>query len=700
MAKLTLTQITSGYNAATQINGNMEAIEDAIENSLSRDGTAPNQMAANFDMNSYRIINLPDAVNDGEPVTLRQAGEILGIGALATQAQIGAILYPRTSAEIAAGVTPVDYSIPSHDSTGDVYIERYLTSGLDTSSSANAATVTTAIRNAIKVAAQAGAELRPRSKTYLFAPAELTTDEAGTLLRAFELLSGLHICAQRDSVFKLADSQSTDGAPKALACFHTNQVLSGVSIRHLEIDMNGANNSISPSRPTTYNQYNQSHISVSGTPSGVAARIDDMVIDDCVLRNTAGVCCIVVAQSNTASVTLGNRWRITNNKFLNNGLDTDDHTSIFAWANDVICSGNVFSNDTPPFTTGKTGGRVAYEVHGSNHKFTGNNVKNYLRGVWVSSNYTSVVENTLIQGNTFYTSFYGIDFFRTLSSLTTHRNTLISGNSFYFDSYNYTGAPTQKAAVNIACEYAISNVRITDNVCYCTDTVVGSAFCVISPQTVAGQTYDKIVCNDNQVFGTTYGVFARTNATNGLGYIEVKNNTWTDLSNAGVFTSPIGVFIDGVTAITTLHIDGNACIDTRSGSAQCDYGVYATGTVTNYYLGRNTSVGMVSSDYLENSFTATNRRGINGFSTLAAASTLTIPAEVTNLVVTGNTNIDNIATGNHMGKTIGITFTGTPTVSDGGGNLKLAGNFVASADDSLVLWCDGTSWFERSRSAN
>lgn len=33
-------------------------------------------------------------------------------------------------------------------------------------------------------------------------------------------------------------------------------------------------------------------------------------------------------------------------------------------------------------------------------------------------------------------------------------------------------------------------------------------------------------------------------------------------------------------------------------------------------------------------------------------------------------------------------------------NLKLAGNFVATADDVLLLCSDGTNWYEISRSAN
>lgn len=66
MAKLTLTDIASGYGTTVKINSNNAAIEDAFENTLSRDGTGPNQMEANLDMNGYKVSNLaaPSADTD------------------------------------------------------------------------------------------------------------------------------------------------------------------------------------------------------------------------------------------------------------------------------------------------------------------------------------------------------------------------------------------------------------------------------------------------------------------------------------------------------------------------------------------------------------------------------------------------------------------------------------------------------------
>lgn len=69
MAKLTLSTISSRYASVGALNSNNDAIEEALENTLSRDGTAPNYMAADLDMNSQRILNLPDPTTDSEPAT-------------------------------------------------------------------------------------------------------------------------------------------------------------------------------------------------------------------------------------------------------------------------------------------------------------------------------------------------------------------------------------------------------------------------------------------------------------------------------------------------------------------------------------------------------------------------------------------------------------------------------------------------------
>lgn len=70
IAKLTVNPLQSGYRSSNALNANLDAIEAALENTLSRDGTTPNQMEASLDMNSNRVINLPAPVDDTDAVRL------------------------------------------------------------------------------------------------------------------------------------------------------------------------------------------------------------------------------------------------------------------------------------------------------------------------------------------------------------------------------------------------------------------------------------------------------------------------------------------------------------------------------------------------------------------------------------------------------------------------------------------------------
>lgn len=80
MAKLTLATIDSEYASVTTLNANFDAIEAALENTLSRDGTTPNAMNAALDMNNYSIINIADL--NGVP-----ASDLADLGSFVAQAE-------------------------------------------------------------------------------------------------------------------------------------------------------------------------------------------------------------------------------------------------------------------------------------------------------------------------------------------------------------------------------------------------------------------------------------------------------------------------------------------------------------------------------------------------------------------------------------------------------------------------------------
>ena len=72
MSKVTLSSILNNYFSTTKINSNMATIQTAFDNTLSRDGTGPNQMGASLDMNSNKIINLPAPTTATEPMRLAE----------------------------------------------------------------------------------------------------------------------------------------------------------------------------------------------------------------------------------------------------------------------------------------------------------------------------------------------------------------------------------------------------------------------------------------------------------------------------------------------------------------------------------------------------------------------------------------------------------------------------------------------------
>lgn len=91
MAKITLQDITSGYDAPTRINSNNGLIEAAVENTLSRDGTAPNQMEYELDMNSHRIINVAAPVAGTDAARLIDLSNIIPAGSVTTGNASGTI---------------------------------------------------------------------------------------------------------------------------------------------------------------------------------------------------------------------------------------------------------------------------------------------------------------------------------------------------------------------------------------------------------------------------------------------------------------------------------------------------------------------------------------------------------------------------------------------------------------------------------
>ena len=62
--KPTLSTITSGYTSATTLNENFASLRDAFDNTLSLDGSVPNAMSADLDLNSKDLLNVAQTNTD------------------------------------------------------------------------------------------------------------------------------------------------------------------------------------------------------------------------------------------------------------------------------------------------------------------------------------------------------------------------------------------------------------------------------------------------------------------------------------------------------------------------------------------------------------------------------------------------------------------------------------------------------------
>jgi hypothetical protein len=136
MAKLTLNDIVSGYGTATLYNANNTLIEAAIENTLSLDGTSPNAMQVDLDMNSQNITNLANPVNNQDAATKYYGDENWGgASADAAAASAAAALASETAAAVSAAAAAASYdsfddrylgikaSPPTLDNDGDALVD-------------------------------------------------------------------------------------------------------------------------------------------------------------------------------------------------------------------------------------------------------------------------------------------------------------------------------------------------------------------------------------------------------------------------------------------------------------------------------------------------------------------------------------------------------------------------------------------------
>ena len=391
--------------------------------------------------------------------------------------------------------------------------------------------VTAAINLAISAASIMGKTLLVPTGGYRIVPATAKTDEAGSNLCALPMTSNMHIDAEPGAVFRIANGVSTDAAPKRMSMFFSNQFLSNISIKGLTLDMNGDNNKISPNRATlVFNRFTQAHILFSGTPGGIAAGGNNVLIEKCRFINTAGVTCIGMAQTNTPFAVLGRGWKLLKNEFYNNGLDTDDHSSVFGWANDVDVISNTFNNPAMYSNATRTGGLVCYEVHGSNTKIIGNTFENYYQALWLSINLTDTTKNITVCGNAAKVSGCFSDFYSANIGTGPAPDQAIQGVNIFGNVIDITSDAVGdqiKVFFKIAARQQPSMVNIYGNVCRSFETVKNTVLATIAvlPDQLAAA--DFINIHNNTAAGINAGLivyFGGTGAALNINSVSFENN--------------------------------------------------------------------------------------------------------------------------------------------------------------------------------
>ena len=159
------------------------------------------------------------------------------------------------------------------------------------------------------------------------------------------------------------------------------------------------------------------------------------------------------------------------------------------------------------------------------------------------------------------------------------------------------------------------------------------------------------------------------------------------------------------TAPTIAAATGRGCKLIRDSGSHPTHGVKfaeTAGTLDNITI-NDCDFSEAVTNWFDSSGTPTNLhfRPKNGKGTdITSNTTITIPPDGTIFHVTGTTAITTINVNPwDNGRIVTLIMDSTAQVADGA-NQKLSAAGPNSADDTLVLHCDGTSWFEIGRSVN
>jgi hypothetical protein len=229
--------------------------------------------------------------------------------------------------------------------------------------------------------------------------------------------------------------------------------------------------------------------------------------------------------------------------------------------------------------------------------------------------------------------------------------------------------------------------------------IYGNRFCTFTNNTVkygnvlfstiatgADRTHAPVMLSIN-ASGNTIEEFGSTSATTGRGGLMFVNFNTAETANISINVSGNSLF---KSTSPVLSLAGAICFQscTIAKALVCgNIAKFATASEERVTF----SVSTITQYGAENN-------NWDFYGSVASSTNVTLPAGQV-VEVTGTSNISSIAAANNAGRRVTLVFRDILTVNDGS-NLMLAGNFTTSADDTLTLVCDGTNWYETSRSTN
>lgn len=193
-------------------------------------------------------------------------------------------------------------------------------------------------------------------------------------------------------------------------------------------------------------------------------------------------------------------------------------------------------------------------------------------------------------------------------------------------------------------------------------------------------------------------------------FVLVQDNLISNCCTANAAGDEFGIFFQSGTETSII---GNLIQDSN---ANMQYGVYIAASnnstfdlIDNQVL-QSTDTGLrlastaAMRTYRGNIWNGTLAATFNDpvLTVVASAATITLPTAHNVVSISGTTNISTINTNGHSGRTVTLFFQGALTVVRGSTIIlnSSLGNYVTTANDTLTLVCDGSFWYEVSRSAN